>query len=289
MSIATDAPTRPALRYHGGKWKLAPWIISYFPRHRTYVEPYGGAASVLLRKPRSYAEVYNDLDGEIVNLFRVLRNPAQARELVRLVELTPFSRAEFEDSYLAHGDPIEQARRTLIRSFAGFGAAGTSGNATGFRNNASRTGTTPAHDWANYPDPLALIAERMRGVTVEMRPAVDLVHMFDSPQTLFYLDPPYPLSTRGKQAAAAGYRFEMTDEQHGEMAAALHSINGMAIVSGYACALYDRKLFADWSRIEKETHADGARDRTEVLWISPRTSAALQDVSGLPMFAEVLS
>lgn len=248
MNIATDAPSRPALRYHGGKFKLAPWIIGFFPKHKIYVEPYGGAASVLLRKPRSYAEVYNDLDGEIVNLFRVLRNPTQARELVRLVELTPFARAEFEESYMLHGDSIEQARRTLLRSFAGFGAAGTTGNNTGFRNNATRTGTTPATDWANYPDALAMIAQRFRGVVVEMRPALNLVKTFDGDETLFYIDPPYPLSTRGKQSSAR-YRYEMTDDQHREMAAALQDISGMAIVSGYSCDMYDRELFADWKRV----------------------------------------
>lgn len=284
MNVAMDAPTRPALRYHGGKWRLASWIIGFFPPHRVYVEPYGGAASVLLRKPRSCAEVFNDLDGEIVNLFRVLRNPAQARELVRLVELTPFARSEFEESYLLHGDPIEQARRTLLRSFAGFGAAGTSGNNTGFRNNTTRTGTTPATDWANYPDALAMIAGRMRGVVVEMRPALDLVKAFDGYETLFYVDPPYPLSTRGKQAAA-GYRYEMTDNDHRDMASALHRINGMAIVSGYPCDLYDHELFTDWRRVEREAHAEGARDRTEVLWLSPHTSDALRDNhEDLPLF-----
>lgn len=96
LTVVKDEVVRPLLRYHGGKWRLAPWIISFFPDHRIYTEAYGGAASVLLRKKRSYAEVYNDLDGEIVNLFRVLRNPAQARELIRLVALTPFAREEFE-------------------------------------------------------------------------------------------------------------------------------------------------------------------------------------------------
>lgn len=124
MNIAPDAPRQPLARYHGGKWILAKWILSFVPEHRIYVEPYGGAASVLLRKPRSYAEVYNDLDGEWVNVFRVLRNPSHARELVRQAYYTPYSREEFETSYLASGDPVEQARRTLFRSAAGFSTAG---------------------------------------------------------------------------------------------------------------------------------------------------------------------
>lgn len=223
---------------------------------------------MLLRKPRSYAEVYNDLDGEIVNLFRVLRNPSQARELVRLVEMTPFSRVEFEQAYLPDGDPIEQARRLLTRSFMGFGAAGTTGNNTGFRNNSTRSGTTPATDWANYPPAPAAIAERMRGVIIEMLPALDVLQKFDGDDALFYLDPPYPLSTRGKQSAA-GYRHEMTDDQHREMAKIVRNLKGKAIISGYACDLYDNELFPDWQRLTKDVHAEGARDRTEVLWISP--------------------
>src|SRR3990167_11343170 len=107
-----SGPTRPVMRYHGGKWRLAPWVIEHFPEHRVYTEAFGGGASVLMRKPRSYAEVYNDLDGEIVNVFRVLRDPSQARELERLLRLTPFARSEFETSYITDGDPLEQARRT---------------------------------------------------------------------------------------------------------------------------------------------------------------------------------
>jgi DNA adenine methylase len=150
-----NAPTRPALRWHGGKWKLAPWILTHFPRHRTYVEPFGGAASVLLRKARSHAEVYNDLDDWVVNLFQVLRNEAMASRLIAQLRLTPFARSEFEtvrEIDEAVGDPVECARRLIIRSFMGFGSNAHSGRTTGFRANTSRLGTTPAEDWANYPD-----------------------------------------------------------------------------------------------------------------------------------------
>ena len=151
---------RPPLRYLGSKWKLAPWIVSHFPPHRIYTEAFGGAASVLLRKPRCHGEVYNDLDGEVVNLFRVLRNPAQARELVRLVSLTPFAREEFELSCLPDGDPIEQARRTVARSFMGFGSNAVQVGNTGFRGNTSRIGGTPAGDWLGMPRALEEVADR---------------------------------------------------------------------------------------------------------------------------------
>lgn len=246
---------------------LAPWIISNFPAHRIYVEPYGGAASVLLRKPRVYSEVYNDLYGEVVNLFRVLRNPVQARELVRLVTLTPYSRQEFEESYLADGDPIEQARRTLVRSFMGFGAFAASGGRTGFRTGFRRSGTAAANDWRHYPPILVEAVERLRGVTIESRPALDVIQSYDDETALFYVDPPYAHSVRGTDDM---YAHEMSDDEHRELAQALRRIKGMAVVSGYACPLYDEELYADWRRVTVSTHGDAARDRTEVLWLSPR-------------------
>lgn len=278
-------PRRPLLRYHGGKWKLAPWIISHFPHHRCYVEPFGGAASVLLRKTRSYAEVYNDLDGEIVNLFRVLRNPAQARELVRLVKLTPYAREEFDLSYIIADDPVEQARRTLFRSAAGFATGAQGRYGTGFRNNVSRTGGTPSSNWQDYPKALEQIVERLQGVIIENRSAADLVGIFDEKETLFYCDPPYPFGTRNKRSAGDVYRHEMTDDDHRQMAEVLRSVQGMVVVSGYACLLYDNELFSDWHRVERTAYGDGAVERTEVLWISPTTWAALhQSVDHLPLF-----
>ena len=274
---------RPALRYHGGKWKLAPWIISHFPEHRVYTETFGGAASVLLRKPRSYAEVYNDLDGEIVNLFQVLRNPMQSRELTRLLELTPYARSEFETSYLTDGDPIEQARRTVIRSFMGFGGGITGKWRTGFRANTTRPGTTPAHDWYGYPEALKGIVERLRGVTVENRPAKKVLIAQDSPKALHYIDPPYVIQTRQEKWAGNAYRHEMTDNDHRDLAEVLHDLRGMVVISGYPCHLYDVELFPDWQRVQCNTHADGARDRVEVLWLSPNTTKALSSEVAQPI------
>ena len=275
------SPTRTALRYHGGKWRLAPWIISHFPAHRTYVEPYGGAASVLLRKPRSYAEVYNDLDGEVVNLFRVLRDPAQAAELERLLRLTPFARAEFELSYKPDADPVEQARRTLARSFMGFGSAAFRASTTGFRSNTTRSGTTPAEDWRNFPDVIPAFVARLAGVVIETIPALDLLPVHDGPETLFYVDPPYPLDTR-EPGAYGNYRHEMSDDDHRQLAATLHGLRGAVVLSGYACDLYDAELYPDWRRVTRETHGDGAVDRTEVLWLNP---AAARAQLALPLFS----
>ena len=270
--MSETTPTRPVLRYHGGKWRLAPWIISHFPPHRVYVEPFGGAASVLLRKERSYAEVYNDLDGEVVNLFRVLRDEESAARLVEMVALTPFARYEFEESYATHGDPVEQARRTVTRSFMGFGS-NAHNRKTGFRANSNRSGTTPARDWRNYPDAMGATVERLRGVVIEHRDATEVIRQHDGPRTLHYVDPPYPAGTRDR---GVDYAHEMSDEQHRSLAAALHEVEGAVILSGYACDLYDRELYPDWRRVTKATHADGARDRTEVLWLNPAAVARME-------------
>lgn len=264
----TKSPRRPIVRYHGGKWKLAPWIVAHFPPHRVYVEPFGGAASVLLRKPRSYAEVYNDLDGEIVNLFRVARD--RGEDLVRCLELTPFAREEFRLSYTPSDDPLEQARRTVARAYMGFGSASVNGRVSGFRADSNKAGTTPAHDWRNYPDALPAIIERLRGVVIEHKEAAAVIRDHDSPRTLFYVDPPYVLDTRSKgnpNCKKHQYRHEMTDEDHRALSDALKSVQGMVVLSGYPSDLYSY-LYRGWRLVKTSAHADGARDRTECLWLN---------------------
>lgn len=250
---------------------LAPWIIAHFPAHLAYVEPFGGAASVLLRKPRSYAEVYNDLDEEVVNLFRVLRSN-RAPTLVRELELTPFSRAEFEAAYECADDPVERARRLVIRSFQGFGSDAATGDyRTGFRANSDRSGSTPAADWRNYPDALALIVERLRGVVIEARDATRVMRSHDAATTLHFVDPPYLLDTRSRtnrRPVGGTYRHELTAEQHAQLLQDLRTLEGMVVLCGYPSEMYDRAL-SDWQRVERPALADGAKPRTEVIWINP--------------------
>ncbi|MBA4707533.1 DNA adenine methylase [Aquitalea aquatica] len=266
--------TRPALRYHGGKFRLAPWLMQFFPAHRVYVEPFGGGASVLLRKDRAHAEVYNDLDGEVVNLFRVIREHGEL--LVGQVALTPFSRSEFQQAYEPSDDPIEQARRTLIRSYMGFGSAGASGQSTGFRANSNRTHKTPAHDWAGFPDALASIVDRFRGVVIENRDAMACMRQHDAKTTLHYVDPPYVHSTRNLRTRSPAYKHEMSDDDHRALARGLHTLRGMVVLSGYPCDLYDQELFPGWERHECKALADGAKERTEVVWLNPACSTAIQ-------------
>jgi len=218
----TKAIQRPVLRYHGGKFLQAKRIISHFPEHRIYTEAFGGGGSVLMQKARSYAEVYNDMWDTVVNVFRVLRDPVSAAELERVLRLTPFARTEFvecgEMDIIATDDPIEKARKTILRSFAGFGSASTNAKySTGFRANSHRSGTTPAGDWSHYPDHIASFVDRLRGVVIENRDYRDILAQHDSPDTLHFLDPPYVHATRNMQRGNAAYAHEFTDQDHIDM------------------------------------------------------------------------
>ena len=257
--------TRPLLIYHGGKWNLAPWILSYMPSHKIYVELFGGGGSILLRKKRSYAEIYNDLDSEIVNLFSVVRD--RGGELINKLIYTPYSRNEYEYSFKKTDDPLELARRTVVRSFFGFGNTAVlyseGDSRPGFRAVVRTSGSYPASIWRVYTDALAAIIERLRGVTIENKDAFDLILAQDSKDTLFYADPPYLPSTRDK---GNDYRFEMTEAEHIELAKRLNKTKGAVMVSGYHSKLYD-ELYKDWEKREKKTQTFQNNERTEVLWL----------------------
>lgn len=269
---------RPAVRWFGGKWRLAPWILEHIPPHRTYVEPYGGGASVLIRKRPSYAEVYNDLDSEIVNLFRVLRHPSRSKRLIEKLALTPFARDEFEAAYRDIKDPVERARRLVVLSFMGFGSNAHTKSSTGFRANSNRNGTTPAFDWAHYPTALRAIVERLKGgdvgVVIENRPAIECMAQHDGDDTAHYLDPPYIHDTRTRADTQRFYRHEMSDAEHREMLQFARTLKGAVTLSAYPHAIYDEVL-TGWTKVEKASHADGARKRLEVLWLNPRCADAI--------------
>lgn len=264
--------TAPALRYHGGKFRLAPWVHRHLPVHRTYVEPFGGAAGVLLTKRRSYAEVYNDLDGDVVNFFRVLQDPALRESLSLACTLTPYARAEFERAWEPSTDPVERARRLVIRAQMGFGSAGATKGKTGFRIDSQRAYGTAQQHWARFPHGLAAVGERFSGVLIENRPAIEVMRQHDTPQTLHYVDPPYVHSTRVMQSGKAGYyRHEMNESDHVELLDCIKTLKGMVVVSGYQTSLYD-DLLADWLRVETTARISAGRGcttRTECLWISP--------------------
>jgi DNA adenine methylase len=257
----------PAFRYHGGKFRLAPWIISQMPEHVCYVEPFGGAGSVLLRKPRSYAEVYNDIDGDVVNLFQVLRDPMLNQRLQDACVLTPYARDEFCTAYEDSADPVERARRMVVRASMGFGSAAGSCGKSGFRGSSKRRYATPTHLWVRYPDNLSAVCQRLQGVIIENKNALQVMASHDAPTTVHYIDPPYLPDTRfpGNRC----YRHEMMQEDHVHLLAKAKTLSGTVMVSGYESELYNDML-ATWERFSRQSRISasrGASVRTECLWV----------------------
>ena len=266
----------PLMRYHGGKFRMAPWIMAHFPpmsAFDVYVESFGGAAGVLLQKPRSYAEVYNDLDGDVVNLFEVLRSSEQCERLIEKLALTPYARCEFEHAWGHAHDPIERARRLLVRAHMGFGSAGATRGNSGFRTDTRRAHGTTQHHWQRLPSVIGRVAERLSGVLVENRDALTVIAQHDSPRTLHYVDPPYLEETREKGHRHV-YGHELSDQRHIELLARLRLAKGYVILSGYDAALY-RDALRDWRMARRHVQASGQRGsgrRTECLWLNPRAA-----------------
>lgn len=270
--------TAPVIRYHGGKFRLASWVLEHFPPHKCYVEPFGGAAGVLIQKPRAYAEVYNDLDGDIVNLFRVLQGEHSSKRLIELLVLTPYSRAEFELAWLPTDDNIERARRIIIRAQMGFGSAGASKGRTGFRIDTARAYGTAQHLWRSYPEHVATVCERLTGVLIENRPAADVMLAHDTPATLHYVDPPYMHATRvAGSEKGRYYRHELSDRQHAELLDTLNCLQGMVVLSGYPSELY-RTGLKGWTMnttTARISAGRGGSTRQECLWLNHTCMDAL--------------
>jgi DNA adenine methylase len=222
-----------------------------------------------MRKKPSQTEVYNDLDSEIVNAFRMIRE--RPVELEALLRATPYAREEFQLSYTRSDDPIEQARRTIVRAYLGHGSSSLAGHITGFRSKTHSQHAGGSREWKTYPDQIRLFAERLSGVIIENLDAMKLIDVHDGLQTLFYVDPPYLPELRhpgSKHARKGEYRHELTRDDHIALLKKLMEVQGYVIISGYPSDLYDETLYG-WTRELKKTLADRAQPRTEVLWMSP--------------------
>lgn len=267
----------PPLRWTGGKWKLADWLIGHFPPHELYCEPFCGGAAVFFRKWPSRIEVLNDLDGDVVNFFTVLRE--RPDDLVRAVDLTPYSRAEYLQAYEPCSDPLERARRFYVLSRQSFGAY--AGRKTGWRTQRNwNRGTNITGEWARL-DGLFMAAERLKDAIIECDEATTVIERYDGERTLFYVDPPYVLRSRSGGVGRHRYTHEMSDEEHRGLAAVLHHVKGMVLLSGYESDLY-RELYPDWLQLKKTTTTNGNSSAEECLWLSPRATA----MNVLPLFAE---
>lgn len=250
------------LKYPGAKWRVAQWIINFFPEHHSYIEPYFGSGAVLFNKPRSNIETVNDMDGEVVNFFECIKKDPE--RLADEVYMTPYSRAVYKDAYtICPADSFERARNFFIRCNMGHGFR-TTGEKVGWKNDVKgRERAYAAAAWAKAPDTIISAAERLRGVQIDNRPANEFIPRFNDPRVLVYADPPYLLNTRhGKQ-----YRHEMSEDDHAELLEILKAHQGAVILSGYESELYNSKL-QGWHKEYKDNHTQTASKKQEVLWMN---------------------
>ena len=259
-----------AFGYYGGKYSHLDWLLPLLPQTRHYCEPFGGSAAILVNRDPSPIETYNDIDGEVVNFFKVLRN--QPDELIKAIALTPFSREEFEIAISSKSEEIselERARRFFVRARqvrTGLAQTASSGR-WAHCILTSRAGMAGAVSrWLGSVDRLPEIAQRLLRVQIENCPAIDVIQRYDSKETLFYCDPPYPHSSRGDSNA---YGYEMNDDEHRELAKVLHRVEGKVALSSYRCRLME-ELYGDWYCIEEQTkNCHSVKSpRIEILWVN---------------------
>lgn len=266
-----------AFGWYGGKYSHLDWLLPLLPATTHYCEPFGGSGAVLINRPPAPVETFNDIDGEIANFFRVLRDNKEA--LLETIGLTPFSREELR---IAVAEPatelseLERARRFFVRARqvrTGLAQTASEGR-WAYCKLTTRAGMAGAVSrWLGSVEGLAEIAQRLLRVQIENAPAIEVIQRYDSPETLFYCNPPYVHASRADTNA---YTYEMSDDEHRELAHALRNAQGKVALSGYAGDLMD-ELYGDWHRIEApsraahstNTGADNKKQsRTEVLWIN---------------------
>lgn len=252
------------IKYPGAKWAIADWVISHFPQHHSYLEPFFGSGAVLFTKERSAIETVNDLDGDIVNLFSYIRSDPE--RLAKAIYWTPYARSVYETAWAkqyTETDSFQRAVDLYIRMMMGHGFR-TTGEKVGWKNDVQgRKAAYAANQWCKTPERIFEAAERLRGVQIENRPAVDLISRFNYSNVLIYADPPYLLSTRhGKQ-----YKCEMSEKDHAELLDALKAHKGPVLLSGYDSCIYNDALHG-WYREEITTYTQTATKRKEVLWMN---------------------
>ncbi len=257
-----------AFGWYGGKFNHLNWLLPLLPQTTHYCEPFAGSAAVLLNREPSPVETYNDIDGEVVNFFRVLRD--QQEDLIRAIGLTPFSREELR---IAVEEPIndlselERARRFFVRARqvrTGLAQTASAGRWAHCKL-TSRAGMAGAVSrWLGSVEGLSEIVQRLLRVQIENATAIEVIQRYDSEETLFYCDPPYPHDSRGDIHA---YGYEMTDNDHRELAKVLTNLKGKVALSGYRCELLD-KLYKDWNCVESPSKQclSVKQPRTEILW-----------------------
>jgi len=261
---------RIAFGWYGGKYSHLNWLLPLLPQAHHYCEPFGGSAAVLLNREPSPVETYNDLDGEVARFFRVLRD--QTDDLIKAIALTPFSREEFAKALEPPSHDLtdlELARRFFVRARqvrTGLAQTASIGRWANCKATSRAGMAGVVSRWLGSVQGLPEVALRLLRVQIENRPAIEVVELYDSKDTLFYCDPPYPHETRGDSKS---YKYEMTAKEHAQLARVLNKAEGKVAVSGYRCDLTDA-LYAGWRCIEaqeKNCHSI-KKPRQEVLWVN---------------------
>ena len=275
--VAQLPPTLPRSRrkrivfgWYGGKFNHLEWLLPLLPKAHHYCEPFAGSGAVLLNREPSLVETYNDIDGEVVNFFRMLRD--QGPELQRAIALTPFAREEFHHAITATVKDVsnlERARRFFVlarQTRTGLAQSATLGRWANCKDTSRAGMSGVVSRWLGGVEGLSDIAERLLRVQIENRPALDILRLYDGPNTLFYCDPPYLHDTRGDSAA---YGYEMIDSEHVDLSAALRRCEGKVAISGYRNDVMDR-LYDGWTRFDapaKQAHSI-KKMRFECLWMN---------------------
>lgn len=257
------------LKYPGAKNRIAEWICNFIPDHKVYVEPYFGSGAIFFNKIPAKIETLNDLDGNVVNYFRVLREKPE--ELARMLTLTPFSREEYYNSCIfnENDSDVEKARKFAVRCWQGFGSSNLYRN--GFRSSQRSTSPHTTKEWRNLPERLIEASERLKNAQIEQLPALEILKRYDTEDVFVYVDPPYLHGTRKNYL----YKHEMEDEEHIQLLEMLNKHPGKIMISGYDNELYN-DLLKGWSKEEKKTQAEAGIPRTEVIWMNYRKDEQLK-------------
>lgn len=255
---------KAVIKYPGAKWRLASWLIDHMPPHKSYLEPYFGSGAVFFRKMPSRIETVNDLDGDIVNLFRCIREDAS--KLAGLIAVTPYARTEYYAALETESeDKFDRARQFLVRHWQGHGFRNYC--RSGWKNDvAGREYAYAVRYWAELPKWILKVVDRLKQVQIECRPALEVIQRFNRPDVLIYADPPYVLSTRKMKKQ---YKYEMTDSEHAKLLDILQNHKGPVMISGYDNEIYSVKL-REWQRFEIDTTIEKGLSRTEVLWVKDK-------------------
>lgn len=250
------------LKYPGSKWGKAEWIINFFPPHHSYLEPYFGSGAVLFNKERSNIETVNDLDDNVVNLFQWIKKDPE--KLAHEIYYTPYARRVYENAFtLEPENSLEKAVFFYIHLEMGHGFR-TTGERVGWKNDVQgRERAYAAKNWCELPQKILQAAERLRGVQIENRPALELIHRFNYKNVLIYCDPPYMLQTRHRKQ----YKYEMGDSDHEELIKVLLKHKGYVVLSGYDTDLYNDML-KGWNRYETTSYTQVHAKKQEVIWLN---------------------